>query len=118
MAKKPTGRPVGRPAGSTDALGIDGRVAARQHADAAMKRLVHLMTRSKNESIQLAAAVEILNRAYGKPAQNVALTGAEGGPIQHEITSGDAERFTSAISGIIARAAGEIVDTDADETKH
>jgi hypothetical protein len=32
---------------------------------------------------RVSAAEGILNRAYGRPAQSVAITGAEGGPVEH-----------------------------------
>lgn len=90
----------GRPKGSTS---IDGRVAARAHAEKALKVLVDLLT-CPSYPTRVAAAEAILNRAWGRPAQAVEVTGANGGPVQHEDVTNDAERFNSAIAGIFARA--------------
>ena len=39
------------------------------------------MTKSDNEVTRLKAAVELLDRGYGRPTSTTELTGAEGGPL-------------------------------------
>jgi hypothetical protein len=96
----------GRPKGSTGSLGsaaLAGRLAARQHADEAMKTLVNIIKTGTSEAAKVTAASDILNRAYGKPTQAIEHSGPDGGPIENTVVN-DAERFTSAIAGLIARA--------------
>lgn len=63
---------------------IEGRIRqlAQKHSRRAISRLVQLMDKSKNERIVLLAANSILDRAVGKPAQAVALSGPDGEPLQ------------------------------------
>ncbi len=46
------------------------KTLARQNAPRAIKRIIELMD-SKDERVALAAANAILDRAYGKPRQNI-----------------------------------------------
>jgi hypothetical protein len=48
---------------------LDGLAA--QHAQSALETVVLLLKTSSDEKVKLAAAREILDRAYGKPAQAV-----------------------------------------------
>lgn len=52
---------------------------ARAHGPAAIKRLAELMKGAESEQAQVAAAKELLDRAYGKAAQP--LTGDAENPI-------------------------------------
>lgn len=60
----------------------DGRTlseAAREHSPAALQVLVEAL---KVPETAMAAAKEILDRGFGRPAQAVELTGEDGGPVQ------------------------------------
>jgi len=72
--------PRGRPKGSPNKVKMDIKAAAALHGKQALERLVHLMNRASQESVQVAAAKEILDRAYGKPTQTIA--GDEDAPIK------------------------------------
>lgn len=55
------------------------RELARALGPNAIARLAHLMDNAESEAVQVAAARELLDRGYGRPAQTVEL---EGGPTQ------------------------------------
>jgi hypothetical protein len=94
----------GRPKGSTNSGCLEGRVAAKRHADKAMKTLVAIMEDgAAPAAARVTAAENILCRAYGKAPQSFELTGADGGPIEHSVTN-DAEYFTGRIFGLIAKS--------------
>lgn len=60
----------------------DGRTlseAAREHSPEALKVLVEAL---KIPETAMAAAKEILDRGFGRPAQAVELTGEDGGPVR------------------------------------
>lgn len=93
----------GRKKGSTTGLQIEARVLARNHAKKAIDTLVKAM-QVGSWPVKVDAAEKILNRAFGKPAQSVELTGKDGGAIQHEEVNNDATAFSRAIAGLFARA--------------
>ncbi len=66
----------GRKKGSPNKSTAEIKAAARKHGAAAIDRLAHLMMNAESEAAQVAAAKEILDRAYGKAPQ--ALTGDDG----------------------------------------
>jgi len=60
----------------------DGRTlseAAREHSPEALRVLVEALG---NPDTALAAAKEILDRGFGRPAQALEITGEDGGPVQ------------------------------------
>lgn len=65
----------GRKKGTPNKATRDIKEVARLHGEAAVARLAHLMTKAESEQAQVAACKELLDRAYGKPAQ--AIVGAE-----------------------------------------
>lgn len=74
FVKGQSGNPGGRPK-SENPL----REAARQYTTAALKTLVEVMKNKKAASAaRVTAAVAVLDRAYGKPAQQVDLTNSDG----------------------------------------
>lgn len=78
-AKPPgSGRKPGTPNKSTKEI----RAIAQKHGSKAVRELVNLMTKSDNEVTRLKAAVELLDRGYGRPTSTTELTGADGGPIE------------------------------------
>ncbi len=70
MAGRSKGTPKtgGRQKGTPNKATAGIRKAAQAHGLAALKKLVAL-TKSKNETVVLAACNAILDRAYGRPAQ-------------------------------------------------
>ena len=75
-----SGNPGGRPAGYSEFV-----AAARAEGPASLAELIRLRDGSENDSVRVSACREILDRGYGKPAQAVQLTGADGGPVQTEV---------------------------------
>jgi hypothetical protein len=67
--KGQSGNPGGRP---KVFLGI--AIEARRHSQTAIRTLVHIARRGKSETARLAAAVALLDRGYGRPAQSVELS--------------------------------------------
>lgn len=61
----------GRPKGALNKATQDIKAAARIHGPKALEVLSRLMLEAESETAQIAAAKEILDRAYGKATQNV-----------------------------------------------
>lgn len=77
LGKKTGGRVRGTPNKAT----ADIKAAAAIHGPLAISVLAEIAIDSENAAAaRVAAAVALLDRGFGKPAQ--ALTGADGGPIQ------------------------------------
>ena len=49
--------------------------------------LVTISTSGESEAARVSAANALLDRGYGKPRQAVEHSGADGGPIEHRISS-------------------------------
>jgi hypothetical protein len=73
----------GRKAGIPNKATAEIKELAQQYAPAAIAELARLMKDGESEAARVSAIKEILDRAYGKSPQ--ALTGAGGGPIQHQV---------------------------------
>ncbi|HEY5849624.1 MAG TPA: DUF5681 domain-containing protein [Lysobacter sp.] len=76
FAKGKSGNPAGRPKAD-----LEVRDAARLYGSAAITKLVELME-GDDKRLALAAAQALLDRGFGKPAQSVELTGADGGAVE------------------------------------
>lgn len=70
--KGQSGNPGGRPKAVADLVAL-----ARSHAPDAFQRVVSLVN-DPDPRVSLAAAQEVLSRAYGKPAQAMTGEGGEG----------------------------------------
>lgn len=68
---KPPNAGKGRPKGALNKSTREVKQIAQQHGPAAIRHLVRLMTKAESEQAQIAAAKEILDRAYGKSTQPV-----------------------------------------------
>lgn len=75
FVKGQSGNPGGRAKLTPEVL--EAREIARQHGPAALERLVQLMHNTSGQ-VSVAACKEILDRAYGKPAQPQTGEGGEG----------------------------------------
>jgi hypothetical protein len=75
---KPGERRGGRQKGVKNATTTDIKAVASLHGKEAIDKLVNLMKGADSEQVQVAAAREILDRAYGKAPQ--AIVGSEDGP--------------------------------------
>ena len=71
--KGQSGNPGGRPKEVAEVKAL-----ARQHSEEAIRTIVELMRTAEHERTRLAAASELLDRGYGRPAMALDL----GGPIQ------------------------------------
>lgn len=82
---KPKGHPKppgsGRQKGTPNKATADIRAAAQKHGEKAIRELVKLLTKSENEQTRLKAAVELLDRGYGRPVTPNELTGKDGAAL-------------------------------------
>ena len=63
---------AGRPVGSKSKVTPEIRAMALKHCPAALDTIVYLAANAETEATRLAAAKELLDRAYGKPRQSIA----------------------------------------------
>jgi hypothetical protein len=98
---------AGRPKGSRSAATKQeqARISdlAREHADTALTALVNIARDGESEAARVSAANAILDRAYGKPVQAMEHTGKDGGPIQSEDVTHDADAFARRMADLAAR---------------
>lgn len=69
FVKGQSGNPGGRPKAEDDVKAL-----AREHTPDAIARLAKIVKTSKNDKAAVSAAEALLNRGYGKPAQQVDIT--------------------------------------------
>ncbi|WP_103035295.1 hypothetical protein [Castellaniella caeni] len=70
----------GRPKGSVNKVTAEVRTLAQEHGPDAIEVLVYLMHKARSERSRIAAATELLDRAYGKSAASVDHT-SDGKPL-------------------------------------
>lgn len=76
MAQRGGARPgAGRKKGKVSEAKRELQAMAKDHADQALKVLVDVATQGESEAARVSAATAILDRAYGKPTQAVAVDG-------------------------------------------
>lgn len=93
--KGESGNPNGRPKKTPEHYEVEA--LARDASPAAIKRLVHWMNSKKDPRASIAACVAVLDRAFGRPAQEV----RHKGTVTHEL-----ENFADAqLAAIVARGA-------------
>ena len=66
---------AGRPAGAANKLTRPVKALAASYGPASISRLVQLRDGAASEQVRFAAAKELLDRAYGRPRQEIDLTG-------------------------------------------
>jgi hypothetical protein len=96
---KPGDPRAGRKKGVPNKATRDVKAAAQEHGTKALDKLVALLD-SENDETALKAARELLDRAYGKPAQM--LQGDAEKPIEHNVHVLD--QFTRRIAAMAERA--------------
>ena len=64
-----SGNPAGRPKGS-----LDLQALARTHTKEALNTLIELMRHADKDSVRVMAADKVLDRAWGRAAQNINAT--------------------------------------------
>jgi hypothetical protein len=105
----------GNPKGKPKLLGPNGktlREMAREHTAEMIETLVKIARSGDTDAARRAAASDMLDRGWGRPAQAVEVTGAEGGPIQ-------TLDVTAAPEDVLRWIAGQSLDTVVDgETAH
>lgn len=77
---------AGRRPGQKTAKTLEIEAAAKKYANDALKALLHVATKGKNESARVAAATALLDRGYGRPRQALEHTGEGGGPLEVVVT--------------------------------
>ena len=83
MAKghKTGGRAKGTPNKSTAEL----KALAQQYSKECIEELKRLALNADSDAARVSAIREILDRGHGKPAQAMAITGEDGGPVEQII---------------------------------
>ena len=84
----------GRGKGTPNRVTAEIRAVDLDHGPATFERLVKLSQSAESEAVRLAACREILDRAYGKPQQSIAVSDDRENRPAHEYT--DAELFAIA----------------------
>ena len=83
-SKRGGARPgAGRKAGVPNKATAEIKEIAQQYTDKAIKALADVVENSESDAARVSAANSILDRAYGRPSQSVAISGADGGPVRH-----------------------------------
>jgi hypothetical protein len=94
-----SGNAGGRPKAS-----LEVRALAREHTAEALNTIVEIMRSARSDSVKLAAAEAILDRGWGRPAQEI--TGPGEGPIQVEAMRLAAEQFRERVLRLAAGVDG------------
>jgi hypothetical protein len=85
-ASRENGKLGGRPKGTPNKITLEIRTLAQKHGPEAFARIVELSASADTHAVRLAAAREILDRAYGRSPQPITGEGGEG-PIQCQFTT-------------------------------
>lgn len=80
---------AGRKKGVPNKATADVKALAGQYSEAAMTELARLATKAESENARVSAIKELLDRAYGRPAQAVLHGGHDGGAIKHIVDLSD-----------------------------
>lgn len=95
MARGGKRKGAGRPAGAHDVATVEQKTEigeiARTHTTAAVNALVAIVNAGVSEATRVSAAIALLDRGYGRPAQSLEPAGPASSPIQIIITENDAK---------------------------
>lgn len=72
----------------------------------AVEVLADLMRNSESDMVRARAAETILDRAWGRPAQNIHHSGEHGGPIEHDVLDLRSDANRSLYDQLLAASAG------------
>ncbi len=64
---------AGRPEGALNKITRPVKELAAEHGPDSIKKLIHLRDHADSEQVQFAATKELLDRAYGRPHQEIAI---------------------------------------------
>lgn len=104
-----SGNPGGQPSGMAEVKAL-----ARSHTKEAIQALASIATSKKAPpSARVSAAVALLDRGYGRPAQAVELSGPEGGAIPLDL-GGLSEQQLDQLEDILATATREQLEAPDD----
>ncbi len=104
MVGRPKGLPKtgGRQKGVTNHATRDIKARAQEFTDVALKALSEIALRGESESARVSAATALLDRAYGKPRQEIEHSGSIGRGVNEmsedeliAIAAGRGERSTA-----------------------
>lgn len=79
-----SGNPGGRPAKTEEEYNLEA--ACRTKSLDALEVIETLMRTADKDSVKLAAATFIIERAHGKAVQKAEVSGKDGGPIAHSLS--------------------------------
>ena len=83
-AQKGHAKAGGRKAGTPNKVGADVRALAKSYGEDAIRLLAVEMKSAEQSGDRVRAAMALLDRGYGKPAQQTIVTGDdENGPVRH-----------------------------------
>jgi hypothetical protein len=89
---------------------------ARTHSLPAIRKLAYLMEHAKQEALQFAAAVALLDRAWGRPPQAVQVSAQHTAQVTYhsseEIRQVILKRGLAPLLGIAVEGSGKVIDDD------
>lgn len=106
--KKGTTKTGGRRAGTPNKSTAEVKAYAQKFGQDAIGILADLMYHSEDEKTRIAAAKEILDRGYGRPAQAMELTGKDVGPIE---TKNMSDKEAARLAAYFLKTAADQGDT-------
>lgn len=106
-ARPGAGRPKGRRNNATLEQKSTLQDLARRHTAEALKTLVQVATMGESETARVSAAIAILDRGYGRPAQAVQHTGPNNGPILTADLTKATDDELRALEAVFGPLAGE-----------
>ena len=98
-ARPRSGKPTGRPRGSTSKHKLKLQALAREYTEVALRTLVEICRRGDTDKARVDAADKLLDRGWGKPVQAIHGSGDDG---EHEVNlkHGVSDELQSALDQI------------------
>jgi hypothetical protein len=73
----------GRPAGARNKVTLELQEAAKVYTGEALETLRKICIKGESEAARVSAACALLDRAHGKPKQQLDLAGDQNNPVRH-----------------------------------